>query len=173
MKVTDISSSDYHEFYGNYISKIPNDKDLLQLMELNRKEMLNFLKNLPEEKLLHRYKPEKWSIAELIQHLIDVERIFQYRALSIAREDKISLPGFDHDAYVPASKANRRKLADFIGEFELVRDSGIALFNSFDESMLKERGNMNNAPATTAAIGFIIVGHCMHHLQVIKDRYLK
>ncbi|MFD1095826.1 DinB family protein [Salegentibacter chungangensis] len=173
MTLNQIDSSHYNVFYQGYIDLIPKDKSLTELLEENRKELRELFKKLSEDKLAFRYAPEKWSIAELLQHLIDVERIFQYRALSIARKDKTSLPGFDHDAYVPASEAEHRSLKDLETEFLVVRESTILLFKSFSEEMLLRIGSMNAAPASPAAIGFIITGHTKHHLKILKERYLR
>jgi hypothetical protein len=132
---------------------------------------VNFLKGLKEEDLKLSYAQGKWTVAEVLQHLIDTERIFQYRALTIAREDLTQLPGFDQDAYVPVSKANRRSLASFIKEFDLVRDAGIALYESLEDEMLSLTGDANKSPLSPRAAGFISAGHQKHHLILFKSHY--
>lgn len=171
MNVATLDTSHYNSFYQRYIDMLPGDKSLGFLLRENKKEMAGLIQNIPEDKLLFRYGPEKWSVAEVLQHIIDVERIFQFRALSIARKEAKPLAGFDHDAYVISSEADRRKLKDLGTEFNMVRDSSIVLYDSFSEEMLLRLGEMNSAPASPVAIGFIIVGHTMHHRKILKERY--
>lgn len=173
MKVTDLDLNEYNPYFQTYIDKVPNDIALDRLFDLNKMEFMDFFKTLKPDDLGYRYAAGKWSIAELVQHIIDVERIFQYRGLSIARKDKTSLPGFDHDTYVDASLADRRSLQDLELEFNIVRDSTKILYHSFSEAMLKESGLMNNAAVSPRAIGFIIVGHAIHHLNILKQRYAR
>lgn len=173
MKRSEIQSEEYHGFYQEYLDRLPGDRTLGSLLQENQKEMAEMLSILSRDKLQFRYAPDKWTIAEVLQHLLDVERIFQYRALCIARKDQHSLPGFDHDAYVPASQAYTRDLEDLKKEFHHLRNSGISLFESFSEEMLLRRGLVNSAPASVRALGFIIVGHSRHHLEIMKKYYLK
>lgn len=172
MKVTDLKPGEYNEFYQGYINKLPGDKALGSLLRENNKEIRDMLSILTPEKLSHRYAEGKWTLAELVQHMIDVERIFQYRALCIARGDQTSFPGFDHDAYVPQSEAHRRKLDHFKEEFKNVRNSAINLYDSFSEEMLQRIGLVNSSPTSVRAIGFITVGHAKHHLEIVKKNYL-
>lgn len=172
MKVSELNREDYHEFYQTYIDKLPGDKSLGSLLQENNKDLQEILSIITPEKLSFRYEAGKWTLAEVLQHMIDVERIFQYRALCIARNDNTSLPGFDHDAYVPASEAHRRDLESFKTEFVNVRNSGIDLFMSFSEEMLQRKGVVNNNPTSAGAIGFITIGHTIHHLELLKKKYL-
>ena len=172
MKVSDLNRGDYHEFYQTYIDKLPVEETLGNLLKENQKDLRAILSIISPDKLKFNYEVGKWTLAEVLQHMIDVERIFQYRALCIARNDKTSLPGFDHDAYVPASEANRRDLQSFKKEFEHIRDSGIDLYESFSEEMLQRKGIVNNNPTSTGAIGFITIGHTIHHLELLKNKYL-
>ena len=103
---------------------------------------------------------------------MDAERIFAYRALRIARQDQTPLPGFEQNDYVQPSQANERSLDDLINEFKAIRASTVALFNSFTDKMLLAKGTASNSPVSVRAIGFIIMGHEIHHCQVIKERYL-
>ncbi len=170
MKTSALKSSEYNSYYQTYINKLP-DEELLKLLSDLKLEFTHFLKDLKEEDLKHSYALGKWTVAESLQHLIDTERIFQYRALSIARKDPTPLPGFDHDAYVPLSKANRRSLDSFIKEFESVRDAGIMLFESLDDEMLNIIGNANESPLSPRAAGFISAGHQKHHLLLFRSHY--
>lgn len=173
MKVTALDTSEYNPFYQRYISKIPQEKSLGDLLLRNKEEVLQLMQGLNAENLQYSYAEDKWTVAEVLLHLMDVERIFQYRALCISRNDETALPGFDHDSYVVFSEANRRSLQELREEFEAVRNSSIVLYKGFSEEMLQRKGNMNNAPASPRAIGFIVVGHTMHHLEILKERYLK
>ncbi|HEY9185629.1 MAG TPA: DinB family protein [Salegentibacter sp.] len=172
MKVSELNKEDYHEFYQTYIDKLPGDKTLGGLLKENQKDLREILSIITPEKLSFSYAEGKWTLAEVLQHMIDVERIFQYRALSIARNDKTSLPGFDHDAYVPESGANRRGLESFKTEFNNIRNSGINLYESFTEEMLKRKGRVDNNITSAGAIGFITIGHTIHHLELLKKKYL-
>ena len=171
MRVNDLSKSEYSSFYQTYIEECGN-KMLIEGLKENLKETLQFYKSIPTEKEEHRYDRGKWTIKELLQHIIDSERVFCYRALRFSRQDKTDLPGFEQDDYVPVSNANQRSLKDLIEEFEILRKSSICLFTSFDQQMLVTLGNANNNQMSVRAIGFIIVGHVNHHTKIIKDRYL-
>jgi hypothetical protein len=108
----------------------------------------------------------------MLQHIIDTERIFSYRALCIARGEKASLPGFEENDYAAASKANRRTSAELIGEFETLRSSIQQLFTSLDSEQRAVEGIANGKPISANAIGFIIPGHAQHHINILKERYL-
>ena len=171
MTVIDLNTSEYNPFYQVYVDACGND-ELIQELTKNLKSSLYLFKTIPAEKQEYRYDVGKWSIKELLQHLIDSERIFAYRALRIARADKTNIPGYEHNDYVPVSNANNRNYTDLVEEFELLRKSSIALFKSFDENMLLSSGTANNDTITVRAIGFIMVGHYNHHINIIKERYL-
>lgn len=172
MQVERLTSEEYPEFYQDYINDIPREASLGMLFKSNIENLREITSALTPDKLSYRYAPEKWSVAEVLQHLIDVERVFQYRALCIARGDQTSLPGFDHDDYVIQSEAGSRNLENLRQEAEIVRSSSIALYNTFSEAVLQRKGNMNNAPASVRAIGFIIIGHTRHHMKILQEKYL-
>ncbi|MBT8295863.1 MAG: DinB family protein, partial [Gramella sp.] len=163
MKKSQLTHGEFGEFYSGYISRIDDDAELINSLEENTGEMVKFYKTIPADKWNFRYQPEKWSILEMVQHIIDTERIFQYRALSFARNEKHPLPGFDHDLYVLNSGSENRSGNELIEEFKSVRQSGIYLFKSFTDKMLEMVGNMNDVNASPRAIGFIMVGHALHH----------
>ncbi len=171
MKVSCISKSEYDSYYQIYIDKIPKEKSLGILFQENKTELLGFLNDLPEEKLNFRYAQEKWSIAEMLQHILDVERVFQYRALRFSRKDQTPLSGFDHDAFIMSSNAGDRDLASFLYEFEMVRGSTVVLYTNFDKEMLQAVGSVESSRMSVRAIGFILVGHVKHHLAILKERY--
>lgn len=165
-----IKEGDYPEYYQKYIELLPNE-DLVGIMKTYRQNFLDFLKGLHPEDLQKSYAERKWTVGEVLQHMFDTERIFQYRALSLARKDLTPLPGYDQDAYVPASRAHRRSLPDLIEDFLAVRNSSITLFNSLDEEMLNSKGISNEKPLTPLAAGFIICGHQKHHQILFESKY--
>ncbi len=170
MPILKPAASEFNPYYKTYIDQLP-DEDLLTILEDLKSEFVQFLKTLMPEDLSHSYAEGKWTVAQSLQHVIDTERIFQYRALTIAREDLTPLPGFDQDAYVPVSKAEKRSLESFIKEFEAVRDAGIALFRSFDEQMLGRLSEASKSHLSPRAAGFILAGHQKHHLALFKSHY--
>ena len=172
MKKKDLTNGEFGAFYSGYLNRIDENTELLTGLQNNTEELIQFFESIPEEKWSHRYQPEKWSILEMVQHLIDTERIFQYRALCFARNEQKALPGFDHDLYVLNSAGELRTGSGLIEEFKAVRQAGLFLYRSFTDKMLKNIGNMNDAGASPRAIGFIILGHASHHKEIILNRYL-
>lgn len=171
MTVKDLNIKEYNTFYQPYINVCGNF-ELIEGLTKNLVNTTNLFKEIPANKHEYSYEEGKWTIKEILQHLIDSERIFAYRALRIAREDKTNIPGYEHNDYVPVSRANNRNYLDLIEEFKVLRASNICLFESFDEQMLLNIGTANNDSISVRAIGFIMVGHYNHHLNVIKKRYL-
>lgn len=162
---------DYPSFYKAYIDLIKSE-DVIMILENQGTAFHAFVKNLDSIQGDYRYAPEKWSIKEVIGHIIEVERIMAYRALAISRGDQQSLPGMDENEYMANSNYSERQLADLAEEFLYVRKSNICLFRSFSETMLERKGTANNNSITVAALIYIIAGHLDHHVQVIRDRYL-
>lgn len=171
MTINDLSFDDYNPYYQPYIDKV-GDEDILNTMKTNRKTVPSFLKSINSDRLDFRYAECKWTIKEILLHLIDTERVFAYRALCIARHDKTEFPGFDQDNYVAYSDANTRTLESLLSEFDSVRRATLMLFESFDDSALAQIGVASESKLSVIAIPFIIVGHENHHLQIIKERYL-
>lgn len=162
--------SSYGNYYKNYIALVKQD-DLFKALDESVKN-LEFWRSIPEEKGGFRYAEGKWSIKELLQHIIDTERIFSYRALAFARGEKTALPGYDENEYADNYLVNSRTLKEMVNELELVRKSTIALFTSFDKSVLDNVGKASGSKLSVRAAGFIIVGHEIHHINVVKERYL-
>jgi len=163
---------EYPAYADMYMNLLPADGNVLQQMKDNFHLVKQLIFSLPEEKLLYRYAPEKWTIKEVLVHIIDDERIYAYRALRFARNDKTELPGFEQDDYTLASGANERSLESIFEEYEAVRLSTIAMFNSFSEEALLRKGIANNNMATVRALAWHIAGHEIHHLNIIKQYYL-
>jgi uncharacterized damage-inducible protein DinB len=133
-----------------------------------------FLKNIPEEKWSYRYAEGKWSVRGVVQHVIDAERIFGNRALVIARKDSTTpLPSFDGDNYANTSNADRRSKKDLISELEAVQQSSKKLFESFDDDQLRAKGNVNDYTIDVSTLGFVVIGHTLHHVKLLKERYLQ
>ena len=158
-------------WYHNYINLVTED-DLTEAFNKQSSSFVRFLETIPIEKHDHRYAGDKWTIKEVLQHIIDAERIFSYRALRFARKDATPLPGFDENSFAAAAKADARSWDKLVEEFKVVRRSSELLFNSFDEDQLQSNGISSNSPNYVLAIGFIIIGHSVHHQKIIKERYL-
>lgn len=163
--------SEYFEFYAEYISLVKSE-NIIREMEEQLLDLQALTAMVSTDKEEYAYAPEKWTIKQVIGHIIDAERIMAYRALRISRKDKTNLSGFDEDVFVANSNFNSRTLYDLTHEFSLVRESNIALFRSFNEEMISEMGNANEKGISVRALMFIIVGHTRHHMNVIREKYL-
>lgn len=165
------NESDFAPYFGRYVAQV-KEEDIIEALANQNKFAENFLRSIPAAKWDYAYAPGKWTIKELLQHIIDAERIFAYRALCIARKDKTSFPGFDENNYTPASEAGRRSSEALIEEFLAVRKATDYLFKSFTEAMLQEKGTASNQSITPNALGYITAGHFYHHQAIIQERYL-
>jgi len=155
-----------------YIRLMPDDGLLLKHLRDNFIAMKQLILSLPEEKLNYRYAQNKWTIKEILVHIIDDERIFAYRALCFARNDKTELPGFEQDNYALHSRANERNLENILEEYEAVRNATIALLNGLPEDSFLRMGTANSNKATVRAMAYHIAGHELHHLNIIREKYL-
>ena len=158
-------------WYQNYINEI-GERDYRDIMKENYNTTIELLLSIPEEKWNYAYAPGKWTIKELVMHMMDAERIFAYRALRFSRNDKTELPGFEENEYVPFYDAKYKSELAIIEEYKAMRNATIAMFSNFDEDMLKRTGNANKLEFSVEMIGAIIVGHEMHHLRILNSRYL-
>lgn len=165
------AADEYEKFYANYISLVP-DGDVLDSLALQRKETQKLLDGISESKAAYRYAPEKWSIKGVVGHVVDAERVFSYRALSIGRGDTTPLPGFDEKHWAGTSNVDDRTLKDLVNEYGLVRDATLALFRSLPDDAWPRRGTANTFSVTVRALAWIIAGHERHHLKVLRERYL-
>jgi uncharacterized damage-inducible protein DinB len=155
-----------------YIRLLPDDGLLLKHLEDNFIATKELILSLNDEKLNYRYAANKWTIKEILVHIIDDERIYAYRALRFARNDQTELPGFEQDDYTLHSQANTRSLESILGEYEAVRYATIALFNGLPEDAFLRRGTANNNKATVRALAYHIAGHELHHMNIIREKYL-
>ena len=158
-------------FYHNYINQVP-DNELSEAFEKQSASLFRFLETIPPDKYDYRYADGKWTLKELLQHIIDAERIFSYRALRFARKDPTPLAGFDENLFAANAKADKRSWDKLVEELKVTRRSSELLFQSFDKDQLEAAGTSSNAPNYVLAIGYIIIGHAMHHQKMIRERYL-
>jgi uncharacterized damage-inducible protein DinB len=162
--------ADYNSYYETYIKEIEGD-DILKILNEQNKKTQEVLNSFSEHKGNYRYADGKWTVKEVVGHLLDTERVFAYRALCVARGEKKSLPGFEQDDYVKDGNFNSRNLSDLNYEFRLLRESNLLLFRSFSEDMLNKRGTANSSAITVRAILWIIAGHEKHHVKILLERY--
>ena len=162
---------EYNEFYATYISKIEGD-NLIKLLRDQLTDFSGFMSDISEETSEYAYAPGKWSIKELLNHINDTERIFSYRALCIARGEKSPLPGMDQDTYQAASPTKTRTFSSLIEEFVAIRTATLFLFDDMPESDTLKTGTASGFPVSVRALAAMIYGHCAHHTEVIKNRYL-
>jgi uncharacterized damage-inducible protein DinB len=166
---------DYPDYAEMYMKWLPDDGRVLEQLWQNFEENKKFIYSLPQALLSHRYQPGKWNIKEILVHIIDDERIFSYRALRFARNEKSNLIGFDQDAYAVYSKADERSLESIFDEYKAVRLSTIALFKYLPEESLDRKGHGTGTfnDATVRALIYHIAGHEQHHIHFIKDHYIE
>lgn len=171
MKSNQLPVNEFPDFYKSYI-QVLEDVELIEELEICLHEFIKFVQNIPMDKFDYQYAEGKWTIKEIIQHLIDSERVFSYRALRISRNDKTPLPGFDENDYVANSNGKERSLQSLLTEMAVVRQATLSLFNSFSQEQLTKIGIASNKEVSVRAIGFIIIGHQKHHQKVFSERYL-
>ncbi len=169
---TDLNSKEFNEYYQRYIDKLPSSIQLREGFVIGKKSVVDFFQNIDDDKLLYRYAPEKWSIKEVLQHLIDTERIFMYRCFRIARKDNTPLAGFDQNLYIEPSGADKKSKEDLLNEFLVNRNHSIQLINSLSDECLSFIGNASENDISARAAAFIVLGHDIWHMDVIKEKYL-
>lgn len=163
--------AEHEPYWSRYIDLVP-EESLFTALDANHRSTESILSSISEEKAGYRYAPGKWSIKELLNHVIDAERLFEYRALAIARGDQQSLPGFDENSYAELSEADRRPYSDIYEEWRVVRAATLALYRSFTDEMWNRIGTANEKRVSVRALGYITVGHERHHMTVLRERYL-
>jgi uncharacterized damage-inducible protein DinB len=158
-------------FYRGYVDHVKSF-DLFQVLSEANQQTLRLVRAIPEGKGTFRYAPEKWSVKELLCHVIDAERIFAYRALRFARNDVTALAGFEEKDYAPQANADKRTLLQIADELEHLRQSTIDLYKSFSPEMLNRKGSANETEISVVNLGFVIAGHETHHRLILAERYL-
>ena len=172
MKPSQLQSTEYASYYGNYIAQVTDEYTLIEELEISLHRFIKFVQDIPMDKFDYRYAEGKWTIKDIIQHIIDAERIFSYRALRFARNDKAELPGFEENEYVEEANGNQRSIMELLTELSSVRHATLLLFKSFNEEQVCRVGIASNNPMSVRAIGFVIIGHQNHHQKIFEERYL-
>ena len=163
--------SEYNPYFERYVGKV-SDGDILETLFSQRGTFVDFLDTIGEDRSSLRYSPEKWSIKQVVGHIVDTERIFGARALAIVRGERAPLPSFEQDDYVAEANFDDRALVSLAAEFESLRRSHLALFGSFDDQLWLRRGMAGGNEVSVRAIAWILAGHLIHHEGVLRERYL-
>jgi len=163
-------TSEYAPFYHGYVASVP-EGDVVELLRSGGRELLEAIRRIPEERAGHRYGPEKWTIRQVIGHLIDAERIFTYRALCIARGDTTPLAAFDENDYVKTAGSEARTLSNLARELGAVREASVQLFESLPDDAWGRSGVASGKNISVRALAYITAGHAMHHLKILRERY--
>ncbi|MEX2467893.1 MAG: DinB family protein [Gemmatimonadota bacterium] len=165
------TSDEYAPFYAGYVAKVP-DGDVLATLAHGVEETAGVLDGVPEETAERGYAPGKWTLKEVLQHCTDAERIFAYRALRIGRGDTTDLAGWNEETYAPMSRANDRTMASLVDEFRTVRESTLSLLEGLPADAWTRRGRADGREVTVRGVVWITAGHLLHHLGIIRERYL-
>ncbi len=171
MNSSELRSDDYPPFYAQYIKSL-GGVNLIEVLNSSLEDLISTLEDLSPERLTYRYAPGKWTIKELLQHIIDTERIMSYRALRFSRKDGLDVAGYDENWYTAHSNGNDRDLVTLLEEFTHLRKSIIAMLSGFTQEMMLCSGSIDGQKISVGSLAFIIVGHQLHHLRIIKERYL-
>lgn len=169
--MTKPTATEYADYYDIYVSLIDSD-NILAVLNRQISDFSKLLSEIPEEKGVFRYAEGKWSINELVGHLIDTERIMAYRALRFSRNDKTDLEGFDQDPYIENSDFDGCKLSDLAQQFKVVRQSNIFMFEGLASEAWDRSGKASGSDISVRALAYIIAGHELHHVNILKERYL-
>ncbi|HTE00472.1 MAG TPA: DinB family protein [Mucilaginibacter sp.] len=168
--ITKPQPEEYNPYYVTYIAKVP-DGDVIELLKQLKESSYELFSKLSNEQANHAYAEGKWTLKEALGHMIDTERVFAFRAFCFSREYS-ELPGFDQEVYINNSNFNDRSIQDLASEFRVTRESNLYLFRSLTEEQLNRKGIASGNPATVRALVYMVAGHELHHLGIIKERYL-
>lgn len=171
MNSDQLLENEYSGGFATYVKEAGNI-NLIEELEISLHDFIKFVQNIPMDKFDYRYAEGKWTIKDIIQHLMDAERIFAYRALRFSRNDKTALPSFEENDYVDQTDANSRSIQSLLTEFSALRHSTLLLFKSFSEEQLKRIGTASNNQISVRALGVVTIGHQKHHQKVFQERYL-
>jgi uncharacterized damage-inducible protein DinB len=172
MKITDISADEYAPYQEAYIKLVDTGYSLIEELEISVHNLIHFVREIPMDKYDYRYAEGKWTIKDILQHLIDSERVFAYRALRFSRNDATALPGFDENEFAKNVDSNSRSINDLLTEMSALRHANIMMFKSFGKEAMLRKGTASGYTVSVRAFGFLIIGHQNHHIQVFKERYL-
>lgn len=171
MNANQLPITEFAPYHQAYLELVPPGI-LVEELEISVHDFIRFVQSLPMDKYDYRYAEGKWTIKDIIQHLIDSERVFAYRAMRIARNDKTPLPGFDENEFAAEANGNSRHLRDLLTELAVVRQASINLFKTFDEEIFARTGTASGFSISVRALGFLIIGHQKHHEKIFTERYL-
>lgn len=172
MKIKDVFNTEYASHYATYISQVNDEYNLTEELEVSIHRFIKFVQDIPMDKHEFRYAEGKWTIKQIIQHLMDAERIFAYRALRFARKDQTPLSSFEENDYAEIAPADQRSMMSLLTEYSAIRHSNILMFKAFSEEELLRVGVASGKEMSVRALGFVIVGHQNHHQRVFEERYL-
>ena len=172
MKPSDLKPEEFAGHFANYINQSSCEYALVEELEISVHRLIKFVQSIPMDKFDYRYAEGKWTIKDILQHLIDAERIFAYRALRFGRNDKTNLPGFEENDYAVKANAGKRSIQDLLTELAVVRQSTLSLFKSFSQEELLRIGIASDNPMSVRALGYVIIGHQNHHQRIFEERYL-
>lgn len=166
------AENEYAPYYQKYVSLIPNG-NILQMMEKQNEQFCEFLAQFDEERANYRYEEGKWTLKEVIGHLVDVELVFMYRALRFSRNDKEKLHGFEQDDFIANSDFSKLTLSELVEQFYHMRKAAIPMFSSFTDEMCTRTGTASDCSFSVRAIAYIMVGHVIHHMRIIHSKYMQ
>ena len=172
MNITQVQDNEYASFYSSYISQVSSQYSLIEELEISVHRLRNFVQEIPMDKYDYQYAEGKWTIKDILQHLIDSERVFAYRALRFARRDFTPLPRFEENDYAEVANGSKRSIRDLLTELAIVREATLCLFRTFSDETLQLKGIASGREMSVRALGFIIIGHQNHHQQIFQERYL-
>ena len=164
------TAGEFNPEFQPYIDRVP-DGDVVAHLERQGARTVKLFTTVDEAKAAFCYQPGKWTVKRVLQHVCDGERLFAYRALCIARGETASLPGFDEDGYAANDGSDGRQLAEIVSEFAAVRAATLCLLHGFDDAAWQRRGTANGKPASVRSLAWIMAGHELHHLTVLRERY--
>jgi len=164
------SPKEYADYYERYISLVPKG-NIIDILEDQQKSLMGFFSSIDEEKANYKYAENKWSVKEVLGHIIDGERIFAYRALRLSRGDSKPLTGFEQNSFIANSNYCNISFEKIIDEFFLLRASNILMFRNFSDEMWSRKGTVDDKNISVRAIAYLMAGHTEHHINVLKDHY--
>lgn len=173
MKRSDDILAECNPYFKRYLELVPDGTDLLNAYDANLNWIVQYFKNIPLEKHNYQYAPEKWTVKEVFQHLIDTERIFMYRCFRLGRQDKTNLAPFDQDQYIEPAMVAIKSMKQLIEEFESVRAAFTNMLRSFRDADLKFLGTVDSHSTSARAVAFINLAHYQWHLRILQERYFK
>lgn len=165
------ATGEYAPYYHKYVAGVP-EGDIVGILRAQRDDTVRLVAGLDEQRASYRYAPDKWTVAEVLGHVIDTERVFTYRAVAFARGDRTPLPSMDQDVWAAGSNARERTLKSLLEEYQAVRAATIALFGSLGEPELAREGIASDNRVTVRGLAWITAGHERHHMKILRERYL-